>query len=195
MFFYRKAALALLLIVFAAGCNNGHATTVSTNNFPQSATPTPAPRNPVATESPKIIASSLTGLVASLEDETKDLPDGKIAWTTYWKLCWKEYPEATEYELETFTGEGSARKLRRQNETCFRIEIAKGKNEKSKGMFNRELMLASISGQLAYRVRAVLPGNRVTQWSPLMDASKAATAESAGSKLISTRPNNSSTKR
>ena len=69
------------------------------------------------------------------------------------------------------------------------------RNEKSKGFYNRELMLASISGQLAYRVRAVLSENRVTLWSPLMDASKAATAESAGSKPISTRPNNSSTKR
>ncbi|HQR31902.1 MAG TPA: hypothetical protein PLK30_04125, partial [Blastocatellia bacterium] len=170
MFFYRKAALALLLIVFSTGCNNGHATTVSTHDFSQSGASTPTPRISTPTESPKIIASSVTGLIASLEDETKDLPDGKMAWVTFWKLCWKEYPEATEYELETFTGEGSARKLRRQAESCFRVEVAKGKNEKSKGFFNRELMLASISGQLAYRVRAVLAENRVTLWSPLMDA-------------------------
>lgn len=195
MFFYRKTALALLLLAILTGCNKGHATTVTTNNFPQSGIPTPSPRTPAPTESPKIIPSSLTGLVASLEDETRDLPDGKLAWTTFWKLCWKEYPEAVEYEIETFTGEGSAKKLRRQAEPCFRVEIAKGKNEKSKGFFNRELMLASISGQLAYRVRAVLSENRVTQWSPLMDASKAATAESAGSKTISVRPNPSSTKR
>ncbi len=195
MFFHRKMALALLLLAFLTGCNKGHATIASTNASSQSGTPTPTPRNPAPTESPKIIASTPTGLVASLEDETKDLPDGKMAWTTFWKLCWEEYPQAKEYELETFTGEGSAKTLRRQPETCFRVEVAKGKNEKSKGFFNRELMLASISGQLAYRVRAVLPENRVTQWSPLMDASKAATAESADTKPISARPNNSSTKR
>ncbi|MFN0112270.1 MAG: hypothetical protein ACKVZH_25695 [Blastocatellia bacterium] len=173
MFFHRIMTFALLLLAFLTGCNSGHETTVSTNNLPQSGAPTLTPRTSTPTESPKIIAAPLTGLVASLEDETADLPDGKMAWKTFWKLCWKKYPEATEYELETFTGEGSARKLRRQAETCFRIEIAKGKNEKSKGLFNRELMLASTSGQLAYRVRAVLPGNRVTQWSPLMEASKA----------------------
>ena len=195
MFFHRKMALALLLFVCLTGCNNGHATTVPANILPQSGTPTPTQRNPAPTESPKIIPSSLTGLVASLEDETTDLPEGKMAWTTFWKLCWKDYPEATEYELETFTGEGSAKKLRRQAATCFRVEVAKVKNEKSKGFFNRELMLASISGQLAYRVRAVLSENRVTLWSPLMDASRAAPAESAGSKPISTRPNNSSAKR
>jgi len=195
MFFHCKMVLALLLIAFLTGCNIGHATTVSTNHFPQSGTPTPTSRNPAPTEPPKIIASSITELVASLEDETKDLPESKMAWTTFWKLCWKAHPEAVEYELETFTGEGSARKLRRQVETCFRIEVAKGKNEKSKGLFNRELMLASISGQLAYRVRAVLSGNRVTQWSPLMDASKASSAVSATSKPVPTRPDSSSTRR
>lgn len=172
MFFYRKITFALLCAVLMTGCNrlnSGQAPTVFTNVSP----PTGTPRPTASTEPPKVITSPITGLIASLEDETTDLPDGKMAWVSFWKLCWKNYPEAIEYELETFTGEGSARKLRRQTDTCFRIEIAKGKNEKSKGLFNRELMLASISGQLAYRVRAVLPGNRVTQWSPLMEAGKA----------------------
>lgn len=95
-----------------------------------------------------------------------------MAWTTYWKLCWNAYPGAQGYELETLTGEGVSRKLRRQTETCFRLDIAKGQNEKAKGLFNRELMLASIAGQMAYRVRATLDGNRATQWSPLLEVGR-----------------------
>ncbi|MBS1788368.1 MAG: hypothetical protein JST85_11640 [Acidobacteria bacterium] len=173
MFFSHKAAFALCLLVALAGCNRGQATTGFSNDSSRLNAPAPTAQNLAATESPKILNSTVTGLVASLEDETKDLPDGQIAWTTFWKLCWQQYPEAIGYELETFAGEGIARKVRRQTETCFRIEIAKGKNEKSKGLFNRELMLASLAGQLAYRVRAVLPGNRVTKSSPLMEATKA----------------------
>lgn len=115
----------------------------------------------------------MTGLKASLEDETRELPDGQIAWTTYWKFCWNAYAGARGYELETLTGEGISRKVRRQTETCFRLEVAKGQNEKAKGLFNRELMLASIAGQVAYRARAVLDGNRVSEWSPMMEAGKA----------------------
>ena len=192
MFFYRKTALALFSIALLMGCNREQTSMVSISNSHNAGAPAPPSHTPPPTESPKMIASAVSGLVASLEDETKDLPDGQIAWTTFWKLCWQQYPEATEYELETFAGEGIARKVRRQTDTCFRIEIAKGKNEKSKGLFNRELMLASLAGQLAYRVRAVLPGNRVTQWSPLMEATK---ASSPVTSQISFRPHNSSTKR
>lgn len=127
---------------------------------------------PSPTPSPQVLSSQISGLVSILEDEIRDLPDGKIAWITYWKLCWNAYPNAQGYELETMTGEGLSRKLRRQTETCFRLEVAKGQNEKALGLFNRELMLASISGQIAFRARAVLSGNRVTKWSSLMEAGK-----------------------
>lgn len=192
MLFHRKTALVLFSLALLTGCNHKQAPIISISNSSSVSVPAPSPHIPVPTESPKIIASAVSGLVASLEDETKDLPDGQMAWTTHWKLCWQQYPEATGYELETFAGEGIARKVRRQAETCFRIEIAKGKNEKSKGLFNRELMLASLAGQLAYRVRAVLPGNRVTQWSPLMEATK---ASSPATSQISSHPRSSSTKR
>ncbi|HMV51608.1 MAG TPA: hypothetical protein PLD20_15645 [Blastocatellia bacterium] len=135
------------------------------------------------TASPQVVSEVLTGLTSSLVDEVKDLPDEKIAWSTYWQLCWQAHPSALAYELETFTGEGAARKLRRQTETCFRTEIAKSRNDKAKGLFNRELMLAGISGQLSYRVRAVFDGNRVSVWSPLMEAGKAVTLNQAQTSL------------
>jgi hypothetical protein len=47
------------------------------------------------------------GLVATLEDVVRDLPGERIAWATYWKLCWAAYPEVTAYELQTLTVEGA----------------------------------------------------------------------------------------
>jgi hypothetical protein len=91
--------------------------------------------------------------------------NSRLAWSTYWKLCWEEYPGATAYELQALTGEGGARKLRRQRERCFRIEAAKGENEKTQGLANRDLLLALQAGQLAYRVRAALNDHRVSAWS------------------------------
>jgi len=105
------------------------------------------------------------GLVAMLEDEVRDLPGERIAWATYWKLCWAAYPGATAYELQALTSEGASRKLRRQSERCFRIETVKGENDKSRGLISRDLLLAVQTGQLAYRVRAVLDDHRVSAWS------------------------------
>lgn len=114
------------------------------------------------------------GLVATLEDEVHDLPGERMAWATYWTLCWERYPGALAYELETLTGEGASPKLRRQREPCVRIEVVKGKNARQQGFVNREVLLALASGQLAYRVRAVLDNNRVSEWSPPVAVGEAA---------------------
>lgn len=106
-------------------------------------------------------------IVATLEDEVQDLPDARIAWSTYWKLCW-HYPGATVYELQTLTGEGASPKLRRQSDRCFGIEAAAGNNPKSQGLFNRKVLLLLQKSQLAYRVRAILDDNRVSEWSAAM---------------------------
>ncbi len=180
--------LGCLMIAWSAGCHHQAPGTpeskAATISEPLSvSTPKPSP-----TASPQVVPEALTGLTSSLVDEVKDLPEEKIAWSTYWQLCWQVHPSALAYELETFTGEGAARKLRRQTETCFRTEIAKSRNDKAKGLFNRDLILAGISGQLSYRVRAVFDGNRVSAWSPLMEAGKAVT-------LDQTAPNSSPKKR
>jgi hypothetical protein len=44
---------------------------------------------------PQVVQPPVTGLVATLEDEMHDLPNARIAWSTYWKLCWSAYPGAT----------------------------------------------------------------------------------------------------
>ena len=109
-------------------------------------------------------------LFAELEDEVRNIPGNRIHWSTYWKLCWEKYPEAVGYELQIATSEGVSKKLRRQSEQCLRVEVAAGENERSRGLVNRELQLTLATGQLAYRVRAVLKDNRTSEWSPLMEA-------------------------
>jgi hypothetical protein len=110
-------------------------------------------------------APLVQNLVSTLEDEVRELPKERIAWSTFWKLCWDKTPDATAYELQTLTSEGSSGRLQRQSENCFRIEAAAGENIKSEGLLNRQLQLALQSSQLAYRVRAVLKNGRAGEWS------------------------------
>jgi hypothetical protein len=124
--------------------------------------------HPSSSDTQPHVFPPVTGLVATLEDEVRELPSDRIAWSTYWKLCWDVSPQATAYELQTVTGEGSSPKLRRQSERCFRIQAAAGENEKSQGLVNRAMLLALQEGQLAYRVRAVFGNGQVSAWSLAM---------------------------
>jgi len=114
---------------------------------------------------PEGVKPPVSGLESTLEDVTQDLSGGRIRWSTYWRLCWTEYPGAQAYELQAQTIEGVASNLRRQTDRCFRLEVAGGENHKSQGLLNRELLLKLQSAQLAYRVRAVLDTNRFSEWS------------------------------
>jgi hypothetical protein len=105
------------------------------------------------------------GLVATLEDDVRELPRARIAWSTYWKLCWKHHPAATAYELQAITGEGASPSLRHQAERCLRLQTAAGNNPKSQGLLYRDLLLQLKAGQLGYRVRAALGEGRVSEWS------------------------------
>ncbi|MDZ8189865.1 MAG: hypothetical protein RMX96_34150 [Nostoc sp. ChiSLP02] len=128
--------------------------------------------NPVNTgitsNQPQVVQPPVTGLVSTLSDEVQELPDELIRWSTYWQLCWEPYPEAREYELQKVLSEGKSPKLQRQSDRCFRIQAASNENQKSQGLLNRELILLMHKIQLGYRVRAILDGNRVSEWSPVM---------------------------
>ena len=121
----------------------------------------------------QVVKPPFEGIVVTLEDSVQELPGKRIAWSTYWKLCWQSYPGAKTYELQTVTAEGASPTLRRISDRCFRIEAAAGENQKSLGLFNREAILSLQASQLAYRVRAVLDENRVSEWSPTMAVGKA----------------------
>jgi hypothetical protein len=117
---------------------------------------------------PQIVKPPVTGLVSTLNDEVKDLPEEHIRWSTYWQLCWQPYPKAQKYELQTVTMEGKSPKLKPISDNCFRVQAASNQNNKSQGLLNRELILLMHSVQLGYRVRAVLDDNRVSEWSEVM---------------------------
>ena len=110
----------------------------------------------------------IDGFVTTLEDEVRDLPDGQIAWSTYWKTCWTAYPDADLYEIEVTTMEGASPKLRRQKGPCHRIEIAAGNNPKAQGLLGRKMLINLQVGQLAFRYRAVLDEDRFSAWSPVI---------------------------
>lgn len=121
---------------------------------------------------PLVVQPPVGGLAARLEESSRDLPDHRIAWQTWWELCWSDYPGARAYEIQSLTGEGASSKLRRQTDRCFRLEVAAGENDRAAGLLNRDVQLALESGQIAYRVRAVLDGNRVSEWSAAVAAGR-----------------------
>jgi hypothetical protein len=122
----------------------------------------------ITSNQPQAVQPPVTGLVSTLSDEVEELPAELIRWSTYWQLCWEPYPEAKEYELQAVLMQGRSPKLERQSDRCFRIQAASNENQKSQGLLNREVILLTHKIQLGYRVRAVLDGNRVSEWSPVM---------------------------
>lgn len=107
----------------------------------------------------------MTSFLATLEDETRDLPKQQIAWDTFWKLCWDAIPGAVRYEMQIVTSEGTSPRLRELNETCWKIQVATGRNPKKEGLRQRNVQLKLQYGQLAVRLRAVLADGRTTPWS------------------------------
>jgi hypothetical protein len=121
---------------------------------------------------PQVENPAVKGLITRLEDDVRELPCERIAWSTFWVLSWEPYPGATAYELQVLTGEGVTPTLRRQRERFLRIEVAANENERAEGLVNRDLQLALRVGQLAYRVRAVLNTGSVSAWSPPIPVGK-----------------------
>jgi hypothetical protein len=121
-----------------------------------------------STAAQKLVKPGVTGLVSTLSDEVKELPQERISWSTYWQLCWDLYPGAKEYELQVVTEEGKSPRLKRQSDRCLKIQAASNENKKLQGLLNRELILLMHSVRLGYRVRAVLDDNQVSEWSDVM---------------------------
>lgn len=44
-------------------------------------------------------ADAPRGLVATLENDVRELPRERIAWSTYWKLCWDRHATAMSYVI------------------------------------------------------------------------------------------------
>jgi len=104
------------------------------------------------------------GLVRRLEDVSRRSGPGRIAWSTFWTLCWQPVPGAVRYEIRLMTSEGASRTPSRIDRRCHRVEVAAGENETNAGFFRRDLMLAMQAAQSAVQLRAVLADGRTTAW-------------------------------
>lgn len=141
----------------------------------------------VNSQSPQVVQPPVTGLVSTLSDEVKESTTNLINWSTYWNLCWEAYPGAKEYELQKVLVDGESPDLQRQSDRCFHLQAASNQNLKSQGLLNRDLILLVHKTQLAYRVRAVLDDNRVSEWSTVM-AVGATTEPESNATSISVNP-------
>ncbi len=104
------------------------------------------------------------GLTKTLQDVKRPSGRGRIAWSTYWKLCWQPVAGAKYYEKRLLTSEGAPRKPARINSNCFRVEAAAGENPSSEGLPKRDLMLSMQAAQSAIQIRAVFPDGQTTAW-------------------------------
>jgi hypothetical protein len=104
------------------------------------------------------------GLTITLQDVKRPSGRGRIAWSTYWKLCWQPVAGAKYFEKRLLTSEGAPRKPERINTTCFRVEAAAGENPSSEGLPKRDLMLSMQAAQSAVQIRAVFRDGHTTAW-------------------------------
>ncbi|WP_144289843.1 hypothetical protein [Ideonella sp. A 288] len=104
------------------------------------------------------------GLVRRLEDVQRRSGRGRIAWQTFWTLCWQPVAGAVRYEARLTTSEGAPRRPTPVDRGCHRVEVAAGENAVAAGLYRRDLMLAMQSAQSSVRVRAVFADGRTTAW-------------------------------
>ncbi len=104
------------------------------------------------------------GLTRSLQDIKRPSGRGRIAWSTYWKLCWQPVAGAKYYEKRLLTSEGAPHSPARIKTTCFRVEAAAGENPSREGLPKRDLMLNMQAAQSAIQIRAVFPDGSTTAW-------------------------------
>lgn len=92
-------------------------------------------------------AGAITGLKAEVIDQEIALPDGRIAWSRRWYLCWDAVPGAAAYAVTAVTPEGSG-EPGDTTDRCLAMTIASGIAERrdSSRLFDptQQLMLSLI---------------------------------------------------
>jgi len=101
---------------------------------------------------------------ARLDDKTAPAPNGRISWSTTWRVCFAPgRVDTTRMEAQAVTPEGSGTSLRQLEGRCLKLGVARGENDAGAGMPGRDTQLAEAAA-LAYRVRAVHQDGTVTPW-------------------------------
>jgi hypothetical protein len=149
---YLRSVVLLTVLGLAGLLPAGCSTPASTG---QSAA---SPANPVTAGNPVEVVE------ARLTDKKTTEQDGRISWTTTWRVCFKpDRADTTRMEAQAVTPEGSGTSLRKLVDRCLELGVASGRGEPGGAMPGRDTQMAEAAA-LAYRVRAVHEDGTVTPW-------------------------------
>ena len=123
-------------------------------------------REPRASARPNGVSTGeIQGLRAALVDRERRLPDGRISWSTRWRLCWKPVAGARSYAIAVATSEGVDPRSRSTPRTCFGLAVANGVGRRPGERRGRDAQLSVMQAMLAVSVAAKLVNGRVGPWS------------------------------
>jgi len=100
----------------------------------------------------------VSGLRAFLVDEEQRTPEGRYAWTTRWKLCWRPVPAATAYLITVVTSEGIDPQPREVDDPCYEVTVATGSSARKGARPGRDAQLSQMRSTLSVSVAAKLEG-------------------------------------
>ena len=110
-------------------------------------------------------SAEIRRLRATLVDRERRLPDGRVSWSTRWRLCWKPVPGARSYAIAVATSEGVDPRPRSTPRTCFGLVVANGVGRRRAERRGRDAQLSVMQAMLAVSVAAKLMNGRVGPWS------------------------------
>lgn len=98
-------------------------------------------------------STEIRDLRATLRDEERTLPDGRIAWSTEWRLCWTPVRLAVAYAVTPVSFEGPGRAIE-VREPCYALSVANGVDDRPGQRSGRTGQLSLIGSSLAVSVAA-----------------------------------------
>lgn len=130
------AALGVALLLAVAVLGQTLPTPSGTDTGPASAGP---------------VSPAIQDLRATLRDDERALPDGRVAWMTVWQLCWRPIPGAAGYAVTPVSYEGPGRPLD-VREPCYSLAVANGIDERPGQRSGRTAQLGLMSSSLSVSV-------------------------------------------
>lgn len=111
-------------------------------------------------------SAAITGIEARLIGQEAALPDGRIAWSTRWRLCWAPVAAAVAYAVTTVSPEGAG-PTGITTERCFAMTIASGIAERADPPASRPRQSDPMQAlMLSFRIAAQLADGTLGPASP-----------------------------
>jgi len=130
------AALGIALLLAVALLSPALPTQSGTDTGPASAGP---------------VSPAIQDLRATLRDDERALPDGRVAWMTVWQLCWRPIPGAAGYAVTPVSYEGPGRPFE-VREPCYALGVANGIDDRPGQRSGRSAQLGLMSSSLSVSV-------------------------------------------